>query len=45
MEFRKSTKSDITKIMDIVKQAQAYFKEQNIDQWQNNYPNEEVIMI
>ena len=43
MEFRKSTKSDITKIMDIVKQAQAYFKEQNIDQWQNNYPNEEVI--
>ena len=43
MEFRKSTKSDITKIMDIVKQAQAYFKEQNIDQWQNNYPNDEVI--
>ena len=43
MEFRKSTKSDITKIMDIVKQAQVYFKEQNIDQWQNNYPNEEVI--
>ena len=29
--------------MDIVKQAQVYFKEQNIDQWQNNYPNEEVI--
>lgn len=43
MEFRKSTKADIVKIMDIIKQAQAYFKEQGIDQWQNNYPNEEVI--
>ncbi len=43
MEFRKSVKSDIPKIMSIIKQAQAYFKEQNIDQWQNGYPNEEVI--
>lgn len=43
MEFRKSVKSDIPKIMVIIKQAQAYFKEQNIDQWQNGYPNEEVI--
>ena len=43
MEFRKSTKNDVTKIMNIVKQAQNYFKEQGIDQWQNNYPNEEVI--
>lgn len=43
MEFRKSVKSDIPQIMSIVKQAQAYFKEQNIDQWQNGYPNEEVI--
>ena len=43
MEFRKSTKSDVTKIMEIVKQAQEYFKSQGIDQWQNGYPNEEVI--
>lgn len=43
MEFRKSTKNDVPKIMNIVKQAQNYFKEQGIDQWQNNYPNEEVI--
>lgn len=43
MEFRKSVKSDIPKIMSIIKQAQAYFKDQNIDQWQNGYPNEEVI--
>lgn len=25
--------------MNIIKQAQAYFKEHGIDQWQNNYPN------
>ncbi|WP_455539219.1 GNAT family N-acetyltransferase [Terrisporobacter sp.] len=43
MEFRKSVKSDVPKIMSIIKQAQDYFKKQNIDQWQNGYPNEEVI--
>ena len=43
MEFRKSTKSDVIKIMEIVKQAQEYFKSQGIDQWQNGYPNAEVI--
>ena len=43
MEFRKSVKSDIPEIMGIIKQAQDYFKEKNIDQWQNGYPNEEVI--
>ena len=43
MKFRKSTKTDVTRIMEIVKQAQEYFKSQGIDQWQNNYPNEEVI--
>lgn len=43
MEFRKSIKKDIPEIMRIIKQAQAYFKEKGIDQWQNNYPNEEVI--
>ena len=39
MEFRKSVKSDIPEIMGIIKQAQDYFKEKNIDQWQNGYPN------
>ena len=43
MEFRKSTIGDIPNIMNIFKQAQSYFKENEIDQWQNNYPNEEVI--
>ena len=44
MNFRKSTKSDVSKIMEIVKQAQEYFKSQGIDQWQNNYPNDDVII-
>lgn len=43
MEFRKSIKADIYQIMKIIKQAQSYFKEQGINQWQNNYPNEDVI--
>ena len=43
MILKKSVKSDIPRIMDIIKQAQSYFKDQNIDQWQNGYPNEEVI--
>ncbi|ABR35203.1 GNAT family N-acetyltransferase [Clostridium beijerinckii] len=43
MEFRKAVETDIDDIMNIIKQAQAYFKEQGIDQWQNNYPNPETI--
>lgn len=43
MEFRKSTKADIGNIMKIIKQAQEYFRQNGIDQWQNNYPNQDVI--
>ncbi len=43
MEFRKTIEEDIDYIMNIIKQAQEYFKEEGIDQWQNNYPNDEVI--
>ena len=34
-EFRKSIKSDLDNIMIIIKEAQKYFKENNIDQWQD----------
>ena len=44
MEFRKSIKSDVSRIMEIIRQAQEYFKLQGINQWQNNYPNENTIM-
>ena len=44
MEFRNSVKSDIKEIINIIEEAQSYFKENSIDQWQNGYPNEESIM-
>ncbi|NRD80062.1 GNAT family N-acetyltransferase [Bacillus sp. BRMEA1] len=44
MEFRLALESDVASIMSIIKQAQSYFKEQRINQWQNGYPNPEVIM-
>ena len=43
MKLRKSTQSDINSIMKIIGQAQEYFKKNNIDQWQNDYPNYETI--
>ncbi|AAK80697.1 ribosomal protein S18 acetylase RimI-like enzyme [Clostridium acetobutylicum] len=43
MEFKRASKSDINNIMNIIKQSQEYFKQKGIDQWQNNYPNFEVI--
>ena len=43
MEFRKAVESEINDIMKIITQAQAYFKENGINQWQNNYPNVETI--
>ncbi|NLK28170.1 MAG: GNAT family N-acetyltransferase [Clostridiales bacterium] len=43
MEFRKSTHADADGIMEIIRQAQSYLKSQGIDQWQNNYPNPEVV--
>lgn len=43
MEFRKTNEKDIDNIMKIIKMSQEYFREQGIDQWQNNYPNLEVI--
>ena len=43
MQFRKSNEADVNSIMDIIKQAQDYLGEQGIDQWQDNYPNSEII--
>lgn len=44
MEFRKSVEKDIDEIMKIINEAKLYFKENNINQWQDGYPNEEVIL-
>lgn len=43
MKLRKSTKRDISRIMEIINDAKALLKSLNIDQWQNGYPNEEQI--
>lgn len=42
-KLRGTRDEDIPRVMEIIKQAQDYFKERNIDQWQNGYPSEEVI--
>ncbi|WP_026695392.1 GNAT family N-acetyltransferase [Peribacillus kribbensis] len=44
MIFRKSVENDVHSIMEIIKQAQDSFKEAGIDQWQNGYPNHDVIV-
>lgn len=43
LQFRAAKFHDLERIMEIIKQAQSYFKEQGIDQWQNGYPNPTVI--
>lgn len=42
--FRKTQYDDIPQVLEIISQAQRYMKENNIDQWQNGYPNEESII-
>ncbi len=44
MLLRKSTVADVMSIMTLITEAQAYFKKSNIDQWQNGYPNDSVIL-
>ena len=43
MRLRKTVEQDIDSVMKIIKQAQEYFKESNIDQWQNDYPTIQTI--
>ena len=40
MKLRAAEENDLKAIVDIVHQAQAYFKAQGIDQWQDGYPDE-----
>ena len=44
MTFLPTNKSDISSILKIIEEAQAYLAMQNIDQWQNGYPNEKAIL-
>lgn len=45
MIFRKADYDDLPEIMGIIKSAQNYLKLKVIDQWQNNYPNQETISL
>ncbi|MGL5786549.1 MAG: GNAT family N-acetyltransferase [Bacteroidales bacterium] len=44
LSYRKSKTEDIPFIMSVINEAQAYFKNKGIDQWQNGYPNDDSIL-
>ncbi|MDY6227716.1 MAG: GNAT family N-acetyltransferase [Clostridium sp.] len=44
MILRKTNKKDINSVMKIINEAKDKLKRNGIDQWQNGYPNEEVIL-
>lgn len=43
MNFQKAELTNLPGIMEIIAQAQEYLRVTGIDQWQNGYPNEDVI--
>lgn len=43
LSLRHTKLEDVERVMEMIKQAQQYFKENGIDQWQNGYPNAQVI--
>ena len=43
MKIRRSTLNDVAQIMVIINDAKTYLASQNIDQWQNGYPNAEQV--
>ncbi|MDR2121335.1 MAG: GNAT family N-acetyltransferase [Tannerella sp.] len=44
MNFRNATGGDLSAMKEIVRQAQASLKARGVDQWQNGYPSDEVIL-
>ena len=44
MIFLTSKKSDLNSIMKIISEAQRYLASQGIDQWQDGYPDESLIL-
>ncbi len=43
MNFRKSTFNDVDRILEIIEKAKIELKKLGLNQWQNGYPNREVI--
>ena len=44
LRFRKGVEGDLERIMELVADAQSWFRGQNIDQWQDGYPTREIIL-
>ncbi|MDD5935586.1 MAG: GNAT family N-acetyltransferase [Clostridiales bacterium] len=44
MQERKAEISDLSGIMEVIEDARQYLKEQGIDQWQDGFPTQEVIV-
>ena len=44
MKFLNATKEDLAQTLQIIAEAQAYLATQHIEQWQNGYPNEKIIL-
>ncbi|HHY64926.1 MAG TPA: GNAT family N-acetyltransferase [Clostridiaceae bacterium] len=44
MVFRKAVENDLDSIYGLIKQAREYFRQNGIDQWQDNYPNPDIVM-
>ena len=43
MKLRKTEEKDLIQIMEIIKSAQGYLKENGVDQWQDGYPSSQDI--
>jgi RimJ/RimL family protein N-acetyltransferase len=43
MEFRNASFDDLPTIMEIIRQAKIYMNENNLDQWKDGYPDEQII--
>ena len=44
LRFRKGAESDLERIMELVADAQNWFRREEIDQWQDGYPTREIIL-
>ena len=44
LRFRKGLEADLDRVMELVADAQNWFRTQGIDQWQDGYPTRELIL-
>ncbi len=43
MEFRKTRPADVERVMELIDGAKLYFRQHNVPQWQDGYPNEVTV--